>query len=86
MVLLFFPTLGVVLLDINLNSSPRPALFSSSGLRLAHPWSAGVPNPRVSLGVSLECPTPVCPWSVPEVCGVPNPRASLPKKGWGCAK
>ena len=57
------------LLDLKLNSSPRPELFSSPGLLLAHPWSAqpqsaqpqslpGVPNPRV-----------------------PSPRVSLPKEG-----
>ena len=66
------------LLDFNLNSAPRPELFSSPGLLLAHPWSAqpqslpGVPNSRVS----LECPTPECPKH-----GVPS-RAqihSLPK-------
>ena len=50
------PHLDVGLLDFKLNSSPRPELFSSPGLLLAHPWS-GVPNPRVS----LECPTPEYP-------------------------
>ena len=34
------PTLGVGLLDFKLNSSPRPELFSSPSLLLAHPWSA----------------------------------------------
>ena len=62
----FFPTLGVGLLDFRLNSSPRPELFSSPGLLLAHPWSA---QPHMS----LECPTLECP-----CChGVPNPRVSL---------
>ena len=73
-----FPTLGVWLLNFKLNSSPRPELFSSTGLLLARPWSArpqsvpGVPmpNPRVS----LECPAQGVP-------GVPNPRVSLPREG-----
>ena len=73
-----FPTLGVGLLDFKLNSSPRPELFSSPGLLLAHPWSAqpqsvpGVPNSRVS----LQCPiqrTPAQPQSLPRV---PNRRVS----------
>ena len=51
--ILFFPTLGVGLLDFQLNSSPRPELFSSPGLLLAHPVSLECPTPRVS----LECPT-----------------------------
>ena len=62
---MFFPTLGVGLLDFKLTSSPRPELFSSPDLLLAHPWSAqpqsvpGVSVPRVpSRRVSLECPTP----------------------------
>ena len=42
----FFPTFRVGLLDVKLNSSPRP-VYSSLII--------GVPNPRVS----LECPTPV---------------------------
>ena len=67
LLLAFFPTLGVGLLDFKLNSSPRP-VYSSLIL--------GVPNPKVSLecptlecpGVpnpsfSLECPTPESPWS-----------------------
>ena len=70
---MFFPP-WVGLLDFKLNSSPRPELFSSPSLLLAHPWSAqpqsllGVANPRESLQcptpespcprVSLECPTP----------------------------
>ena len=33
----FFPTLSVGFLDFRLNSSPRPELFSSPGLVLAHP-------------------------------------------------
>ena len=55
-----FPGVCVGLLDFKFNSSPRPELFSSPGLLLAHPWSAqpqsvpGLPSPRVS----LECPTP----------------------------
>ena len=50
------------------DSSPRPELFSSPGLLLAHPWSAqpqsvpGVPNSRVA----LECPTPDNPSPAPE--------------------
>ena len=72
------------LLDFTLNSSPRPELFSSPGLLLAHPCSAqpqsvpGVPNSRV--------PNPPAPrffWSAPGVQpqslpGVPNPRSAQP--------
>ena len=63
------------------NPSPRPELFSSPSLLLAHPWSAqpqsvpGVPNSRVF----LECPTPESP-------GVPDPRVSpecqTPESPW----
>ena len=76
------------LLDFKLNSSPRPELFSSPGLLLAHPWTAqpqsvpGVPNSSVS----LECPTPENPrdptpesfWGAQpqSVPGVPSPRVS----------
>ena len=42
-VYVLFPTLGVGLLDFKLNSSPRPELFSSPGLLLAHPWSPKCP-------------------------------------------
>ena len=71
----FFPNLGVGLLDFKVNSSPRPELFSSPGLLLAHPWSAHPPSvPRVpNSRVSLECPTPREPQR-------PNFRVSL-----GCA-
>ena len=71
-VCLFVPTLGVGLFDFKLNSSPRPAYFSSLVLLLLARSTAqfqsvpgvlapnhqqSVPNPRVS----LECPTPKCP-------------------------
>ena len=79
---LLFPTLGVGLLDFKLNSAPRPELFSSPGLLLAHPWSA---QPQVS----LECPTLECPWNAqpqslpgvpnPECPGVPSPRVPNPE-------
>ena len=64
---MLFPTLGVGLLDFKLNASPRPELFSSPGLQLAHPCPPGVP----SFKVSLELP------------GAPNPRVSLPREGAG---
>ena len=79
--LLFFPHLRCGVVRFKMNSSPRPELFSSSGLLLESPWSAqpqkikgetpwsatpGVPNPRVFFGVpNAETP------------GVPNPRVSL---------
>ena len=68
---------GVGLLDFKLNSSPRPELFSSPGLLLAHPWSAqpqsvpGVPNSRVS----PDCPQNAQPQSVAV------PSVSLPREG-----
>ena len=75
-----FPTLGVGLLDLKLNSSPRP-VYSS--------LIPGVPNPKVSLQCptlnaqpqSLECPTPECPTlecpTPQSLPGVPSPRLSL---------
>ena len=72
-----FPTFGVGLLDFQLNSSPRPELFSSPGLLLETPQ---VPNPRDS----LEYPTGVASlWSgsanpavsPPTFPGVPNPNS-----------
>ena len=83
---LFFPTLGVGLLDFNLNSSPRPELFSP-GLLLAHPWSAqpqsvpgvlqslpGVPSLRVSLKCS-ECPRS----AQPKVSHTAHPWSAQPQ-------
>ena len=58
-----FPTLGVGLLDFELNSSPRPELFSSPSLLLAHPW-----NPKCPRNAQLQ--------SVP---GVPDPRKPQPQ-------
>ena len=77
----YFPTLGVGLLDVNLNSSPRPEHFSSPRTQ-STPRSSletGVPNSKVFLG----CPTPGVPnprpWSAQpqSVPGVPSPRVSL---------
>ena len=71
-----FTTLGVGLLDFKLNSPPRPELFSSPGLLLAHPWSAqprsvpGVPNSRVS----MESPQGAQPQSLPQ-----SPESHLPR-------
>ena len=82
--LLFFLTFGVGLLDVKLNSSPRP-VYSLPG----------VPNPRDSLECptpkTLNCPTPETlprvptpdtPWSAQpqRIVGVPNPRA--PQRPW----
>ena len=61
------------LLDVELNSSGRPELFSSPGPLLAHPWSAqlqsvpGQPSPSCSAQQSVP--------------GVPNPRVPLPREG-----
>ena len=60
---LFFPS------TLLLAFSPRPELFSSPGLLLAHPKRPGVPNS----GVSLHCPTPENPSPTPES---PRPRVS----------
>ena len=85
---LLFPTLGVGLLDLKRNSSPRPELFSSPGS--AQPakcfWSAqprpGAPNPSVP-GESPWSAQPHCVWSAQpqSVPGVPNPRVSLRREG-----
>ena len=80
----FFPTLGVGLLDFKLNPSPRPELFSSPGLLLAHPFSAqpqsvpGVPNSTVF----LECPTPEFFWSAQPQCFRQAHPQSLPASPW----
>ena len=86
----FFPTLGVGLSDFKLNSSPRPELFSSPGLLIAHPWSAqppsvpGMPNSRMFLECpsavpntifwSPECPAPELCWSAGVSLECPTPE------------
>ena len=79
-----FPTFGVGLLDFNLNSSPRPELFSSPGLL------PGVPNPRFlwSAQPVNESPWSAQPQSLPGVpprfCLECQPRNAQPRVSLEC--